>query len=74
MRQKFGIRNNYEDRHLPANNAARPAPYTRLRTAMADPLEPDFKRCSALMREAYPKRADGRTIFPFRRVFIVAKK
>ena len=33
-----------------------------------------FKRYSALMQEAYPKRADGRTIFPFRRVFIVAKR
>jgi len=27
---------------------------------------------AARMREAYPRRADGRTLFPFRRVFMVA--
>jgi trans-aconitate 2-methyltransferase len=27
---------------------------------------------AARMREAYPRRADGRTLFPFRRLFIVA--
>lgn len=31
----------------------------------------DYK---ARMRKAYPKRADGRTLFPFRRLFIVARK
>lgn len=34
---------------MPGNNAASPAPHSRLRNAVADPLEPDFKRCSALL-------------------------
>ena len=29
---------------------------------------------AARLREAYPKRADGRTLFPFRRLFIVAQR
>lgn len=29
---------------------------------------------AAQLREAYPKRADGRTLFPFRRLFIVAQR
>jgi trans-aconitate 2-methyltransferase len=28
----------------------------------------------ARLREAYPKRADGRTLYPFRRLFIVARR
>jgi trans-aconitate 2-methyltransferase len=28
----------------------------------------------ARLREAYPKRMDGRTLFPFKRLFVVAKK
>jgi trans-aconitate 2-methyltransferase len=28
----------------------------------------------AQLRDAYPKRADGRTLFPFRRLFVVAEK
>jgi trans-aconitate 2-methyltransferase len=30
-------------------------------------------RCAALLEAAYPRRADGRTRFPFRRLFIVAR-
>jgi trans-aconitate 2-methyltransferase len=29
---------------------------------------------AARLRAAYPKRIDGRTLFPFRRLFIVAVK
>jgi trans-aconitate 2-methyltransferase len=29
---------------------------------------------AARVREAYPPRADGRTLFPFRRLFIVARR
>lgn len=29
---------------------------------------------AARLREAYPRRADGRTLFPFRRLFIVAQR
>ena len=32
------------------------------------------KRYAQLVRAAYPPRADGRTLFPFRRLFIVAQK
>lgn len=31
-------------------------------------------RYASLLREAYPRRADGTTLFPFRRLFIVATK
>lgn len=30
-------------------------------------------RYAARLREAYPKRADGRTLFPFKRLFLVAR-
>jgi len=33
-----------------------------------------FEAYSALLAKAYPKRADGRTPFPFKRLFIVAKR
>lgn len=33
-----------------------------------------FAAYSALLAEAYPKRADGRTPFPFKRLFIVARR
>ncbi|NQV84347.1 MAG: trans-aconitate 2-methyltransferase [Rhodospirillales bacterium] len=33
-----------------------------------------FAAYSALVQKAYPKRPDGKTLFPFRRVFIVAGK
>ena len=29
---------------------------------------------AARLREAYPRRVDGRTLFPFRRLFIVAQR
>ena len=45
-----------------------------LDTLDEDEADTFFAAYSALTQEAYPKRADGRTIFPFRRVFIVAKK
>jgi trans-aconitate 2-methyltransferase len=33
----------------------------------------DFEKAyAALVARAYPKRADGRTLFPFRRLFILA--
>ncbi len=33
-----------------------------------------FDDYSVRMKEAYPKRADGKTLFPFRRIFIVATR
>ncbi|MGH6663150.1 MAG: methyltransferase domain-containing protein [Rhodospirillales bacterium] len=44
-----------------------------------DALDPNereayFEAYSALLTKAYPKRADGRTPFPFRRLFIVAER
>ncbi len=39
-----------------------------------DEREAFFDAYSALTRKAYPQRPDGKTLFPFRRVFIVAKK
>jgi trans-aconitate 2-methyltransferase len=33
-----------------------------------------FAAYSALVQKAYPQRADGKTLYPFRRVFIVARK
>jgi trans-aconitate 2-methyltransferase len=33
-----------------------------------------FDDYSARVQKAYPKRADGKTLFPFRRLFIVAKR
>ena len=39
-----------------------------------DEAETFFAAYSALTGKAYPPRADGKTIFPFRRVFIVARK
>ena len=38
--------------------------------AQRDPFE---ARYADLLGEAYPRRADGRTLFPFRRLFIVAQ-
>ena len=32
-----------------------------------------LEELEARIRKAYPKRADGRTLFPFRRLFIVAR-
>lgn len=36
---------------------------------------PQFEAAyAARLREAYPRRADGRTLFPFRRLFVVAQR
>lgn len=41
---------------------------------LQDPERRDFERCYAeLVLAAYPPRADGRTLFPFQRLFIVAQ-
>jgi trans-aconitate 2-methyltransferase len=49
---------------------------TSLRPVLQALDEDDAARFKAIyaarMRQAYPRRADGRTLFPFRRVFIVA--
>ena len=39
-----------------------------------DEKEDFFDAYSALVQKAYPQRADGKTLYPFRRVFIVARK
>ena len=39
-----------------------------------DEAETFFAAYSALTQEAYPARPDGKTLYPFRRVFIVAKR
>jgi trans-aconitate 2-methyltransferase len=42
--------------------------------ALEEPERSAFEDCYAgLVARAYPKRPDGRTLFPFRRVFIVAR-
>ena len=42
--------------------------------ALDEPERSGFEACYAeLVARAYPRRADGRTLFPFRRLFIVAK-
>lgn len=42
--------------------------------ALAEPERSGFEACYAgLVARAYPRRADGRTLFPFRRLFIVAR-
>jgi trans-aconitate 2-methyltransferase len=41
--------------------------------ALEEPARSDFEACYAgLVAHAYPRRPDGRTLFPFRRLFIVA--
>ena len=39
-----------------------------------DERETFFAAYSRLTQKAYPKRPDGKTVFPFRRVFMVAKR
>lgn len=39
-----------------------------------DEKEDFFDAYSALVQKAYPQRPDGKTLYPFRRVFIVARK
>ncbi|HKZ04731.1 MAG TPA: trans-aconitate 2-methyltransferase, partial [Methylomirabilota bacterium] len=42
--------------------------------ALAEPERGGFEAAyGALVARAYPPRPDGRTLFPFRRLFIVAK-
>jgi len=42
--------------------------------ALAEPERSRFETSyAALVAQAYPPRADGRTLFPFRRLFIVAR-
>ena len=47
---------------------------TPLLDALAEPERSQFEAAyGALVARAYPPRADGRTLFPFRRLFIVAR-
>lgn len=39
-----------------------------------DEREAFLSRYRARLREAYPQRADGKTLFPFQRLFVVARK
>ena len=45
----------------------------RFLDALDEPLKSEFWKnyCNRIL-EAYPKRADGKTLFPFRRLFLVA--
>ena len=44
-----------------------------LSAALAEPERSRFEACYAeLVARSYPKRPDGRTLFPFRRLFIIA--
>jgi trans-aconitate methyltransferase len=47
----------------------RPAVELLARVPIAAPA-----RVRARLREAYPRRADGATLFPFRRLFAVARR
>jgi len=43
--------------------------------ALTEPERSRFEqRYAELVAAAYPRRADGRTLFPFRRLFIVAHR
>ncbi len=43
--------------------------------ALEEPARSDFEKAYGdLIAEAYPKRPDGRTLFPFRRLFVVATR
>ena len=45
-----------------------------LLAALTEPHRGMFEACyTALVDEAYPQREDGKTLFPFRRMFIIAK-
>jgi len=42
--------------------------------ALREPERRRFEAAyAALVAQAYPRRADGRTLFPFRRLFLVAR-
>jgi trans-aconitate 2-methyltransferase len=46
---------------------------TQFLDALEEPQRSEFEACYAgLVAEAYPRRPDGRTLLPFRRLFIVA--
>jgi trans-aconitate 2-methyltransferase len=46
---------------------------TQFLEVLDEPWRSEFEACYArLVAEAYPRRADGRTLLPFRRLFIVA--
>ena len=52
-----------------AGTALRP-----VRTALSDPEWEQFRaQLVPMLDAAYPRRADGRTFFPFRRIFVVAR-
>jgi trans-aconitate 2-methyltransferase len=41
--------------------------------ALDEPERSRFEACyTALVDPAYPRRSDGKTLFPFRRMFIIA--
>jgi len=41
---------------------------------LEEPERAQFERCYAgMVAKAYPRRPDGRTLLPFRRLFMVAK-
>ena len=43
--------------------------------ALDEPERSQFEACyTALVDAAYPRRADGKTLFPFRRMFIIATR
>ena len=45
-----------------------------LLAALDEPQRSGFLACyTELVDRAYPRRADGRTLFPFRRLFLVAR-
>ncbi|CAJ1509614.1 trans-aconitate 2-methyltransferase [[Mycobacterium] burgundiense] len=47
---------------------------TEVRARLSEPAWQQYRReIIPLLAEAYPARADGRTFFPFRRVFVVAR-
>lgn len=41
-------------------------------TVLGDDARPFLEACGAMLREAYPPLPDGRTLYPFRRAFVVA--
>jgi trans-aconitate 2-methyltransferase len=41
--------------------------------ALEEPQRSEFEACYAeIVKKHYPRRPDGRTLFPFRRMFIIA--
>src|SRR6266481_1049516 len=60
--------------HTSMAEAARRGTWLKpLLDALAEPERSGFEAAyAALVARAYPRRADGRTLFPFRRLFIIA--